>query len=69
MNQTALVQIAKKVYGSHTEWSGVQLQRLKLLAEGILEQEERNYCARCGKRLGEEGHVHTCTPPAARESP
>jgi hypothetical protein len=25
----------------------------------------RNFCERCGKRLGGEGHIHTCTPPAA----
>jgi hypothetical protein len=27
---------------------------------------ERNFCERCGKRLGGEGHIHTCTPPAAQ---
>jgi hypothetical protein len=26
---------------------------------------ERNFCERCGKRLGGKGHIHTCTPPAA----
>ena len=25
---------------------------------------ERNFCERCGKRFGGEGHIHTCTPPA-----
>ena len=29
---------------------------------------ERNFCERCGKRLGGEGHIHTCTPPAAQPS-
>ena len=24
------------------------------------------HCDRCGKRLGGEGHIHTCTPPAAQ---
>jgi hypothetical protein len=28
--------------------------------------QERNFCERCGKRLGGEGHIHTCTPPAAQ---
>lgn len=28
-------------------------------------EQERNFCERCGKRLGGEGHIHTCTPPAA----
>jgi hypothetical protein len=26
--------------------------------------QERNFCERCGKRLGGEGDIHTCTPPA-----
>jgi len=25
-----------------------------------------NFCSRCGKRLGTEADVHTCTPPNAR---
>jgi hypothetical protein len=24
---------------------------------------ERNFCERCGKRLGGANHIHTCTPP------
>ena len=24
---------------------------------------ERNFCERCGKRLGAADHIHTCTPP------
>jgi hypothetical protein len=30
--------------------------------------QERNFCERCGKRLGGDGHIHTCTPPAAQPS-
>ena len=26
-------------------------------------QTERNFCERCGKRLGDSEHIHTCTPP------
>ncbi len=26
---------------------------------------ERNFCGRCGKRLGDVDSIHTCTPPAA----
>ena len=26
--------------------------------------QERNFCERCGKRLGD--YIHTCTPPAAQ---
>jgi hypothetical protein len=29
--------------------------------------QERNFCERCGKRLGGDGHIHTCTPPAAQK--
>ncbi len=28
--------------------------------------QERNFCERCGKRLG-DGHIHTCTPPATQQ--
>jgi hypothetical protein len=34
------------------------------LAEQPAPVQERNFCERCGKRLGGEGHIHTCTPPA-----
>ena len=26
-------------------------------------ERERNFCARCGKRLSGADHIHTCTPP------
>ena len=26
-------------------------------------ERERNFCERCGKRLGGADHIHTCTPP------
>jgi hypothetical protein len=26
-------------------------------------ERERNFCERCGKRLGGANHIHTCTPP------
>jgi hypothetical protein len=28
--------------------------------------QERNFCERCGKRLGD--YIHTCTPPAAQRT-
>jgi hypothetical protein len=31
--------------------------------------QERIFCERCGKRLGGEGHIHTCTPPAPQPVP
>lgn len=31
-------------------------------------QQERNFCPRCGKRLGKnDWDVHTCTPPRGKE--
>ena len=30
-------------------------------------KEERNFCERCGKRLG--NGIHTCTPPAEKQEP
>ena len=30
--------------------------------EALAQPEERNFCPRCGKRLG-LGGIHTCTPP------
>jgi hypothetical protein len=32
-----ILAIAKQVYGEHTNWSGIQLARLQLLAEKIIE--------------------------------
>ena len=33
-------------------------------------EEERNYCPRCGKRLGKsDWDVHTCTPPQENPAP
>lgn len=31
------------------------------------EKQERNFCERCGKRLG--NGIHTCTPPAEKQEP
>lgn len=35
-----LIALAKQVYGEHTEWKGVQLARLELLAKKIIEAHE-----------------------------
>jgi hypothetical protein len=51
--------------------SDTQRQKMEAITaiRARLEQpeQERNFCERCGKRLGGEGHIHTCTPPAAQE--
>jgi hypothetical protein len=31
--------------------------------------EERNFCPRCGKRLGGVDDIHTCTPPPPEQEP
>ena len=41
------------------------VQRLGQEIEEEAEKQERNFCERCGKRLG--NGIHTCTPPAKRE--
>jgi hypothetical protein len=40
------------------------------IAEGLrqviaeIEKQERNFCSRCGKKLGKnDWDIHTCTPP------
>ena len=54
----------------------------RILSAGLLDQDllNRNFtvatalrerlahCDRCGKRLGGEGDIHTCTPPAAQRT-
>lgn len=39
---------------------GLQRDYDSLLADFQAQQEERNFCQRCGKRTKE---IHTCTPP------
>ena len=30
----------------------------------VQQEQERNFCVRCGKRLSKDvDHIHTCTPP------
>ena len=31
-------------------------------------RERLAHCDRCGKRHGGDGHIHTCTPPAAQRT-
>lgn len=42
-------------------------QAIKALAQS---NQERNFCSRCGKRLGSnDWDVHTCTPPQPEQRP
>ena len=41
----------------------VILQAADELEQLVQRTEERNFCPRCGKRLGGEDSIHTCTPP------
>ena len=38
---------------------------IKRLENLLAQPEERNFCPRCGKRLG-LGGIHTCTPPQGK---
>ena len=40
-----------------------QLVKLGQDAALALPVQERNFCQRCGQRLGDAEHIHTCTPP------
>jgi hypothetical protein len=47
------------------EWQAVHKNKANELRQAIaeLESQERNFCQRCGKRLGGIDSIHTCTPP------
>jgi hypothetical protein len=48
------------------EGMGIAAMLSQAIAEA--EKQERNFCSRCGKRLGKnDWDVHTCTPPAAEK--
>lgn len=49
------------VCGAEWQWRNRDWELLRTPAAPV---RERNFCERCGKRLGGEGHIHTCTPPA-----
>ena len=42
---------------------GLQRDYDSLLADFQAQQEERNFCPRCGKRTADLTVIHTCTPP------
>jgi hypothetical protein len=50
------------VYNGEKSWAAIQAGK-QAIAE--LESQERNFCARCGKRT--KG-IHTCTPPMEKSA-
>jgi hypothetical protein len=50
MTRGEVLQIAQEVYGEHTKWSGIQLERLLMLADKF-SAAEREACAKvCDER-------------------
>jgi hypothetical protein len=44
-------------------------EAITAIKEALAQQEERNFCPRCGKRLASgfvEISIHTCTPPKGK---
>ena len=39
------------------------MSNLEQAAQPLAAERKRNFCERCGKRLGGADHIHTCTPP------
>jgi hypothetical protein len=39
------------------------IRPLYIQPQPLAVERERNFCERCGKRLGVADHIHTCTPP------
>lgn len=54
VNRPDIIAIAKEVYGPHSEWRGIILQKLEMLAEGYMKA-EREECARIVEDLGSKG--------------
>ena len=55
MTEGQLLHILKEVYGTHTQWSGVQFQRAQLLVKRI-EEVERAAVADMVEKMGMEGY-------------
>jgi len=45
------------------EFDRIEREAKQRMATVTAPVRERNFCERCGKRLGD--YIHTCTPPAA----
>jgi hypothetical protein len=45
------IELAREVYGAHTEWSGAPLDRLEQLV-ALVRADEREACAKVCERIG-----------------
>ena len=61
----ALEALGEIEWSNNSQW---QSDRAKVAIKQALAApvQERNFCERCGKRLG--SGIHTCTPPAAQRT-
>ena len=42
------------------------MREILLTDKALPVQAERNFCERCGQRLGDDTYIHTCTPPESK---
>lgn len=45
-----------------------EIERLREALAQPVQPAQRNFCGRCGKRLGGDDYIHTCTPPVQPSS-
>ena len=55
---TTTIDMAREVYGAHTEWNDSQLERLEQLV-AIVRADEREACAKVCDEYDDEYDVHT----------
>lgn len=60
-NRIVFLSSAYEIMSKHND-ELMEIQREEVKSK-IAQAKERNFCSRCGKRLGLEPSAHTCTPP------
>jgi hypothetical protein len=55
-------------YGSVDIAEILSAEVVRLQAALAQPAQKRNFCERCGKRLGAADHIHTCTPPQEKNN-
>ena len=60
-----MIEAMKQALEALEKWAGgADEPAITALRQAIEQAQERNFCERCGKRLGKnDWDVHTCTPP------